>query len=93
MIKRVLVLEKLGANPGTERQAAAFLALFLKSKIPWILDFSGVESLTSEFIEGFFGKAFDSLGAELFQRRLSWTKLDPKFQRALHAYLKERVGV
>lgn len=91
MMKRVAVLEKLGSKPGTERQTAAFLALFLDSKVPWILDFTGVESLTPEFVEGFFGKAVELLGPELFQRRLSWIKLEAKSQRALHAYLQERI--
>lgn len=91
MIKRVVVLEKLGAKPGTERQTAALLELFLNSKIPWVLDFSGVESLTPEFMEGFFGKASDLLGNDMFRRRLSWVKLEPKSQRTLHAFLQERL--
>jgi hypothetical protein len=93
MIKRIVVLEKLGANPGTERQTTALLELFMNSKVPWVMDFSGVESLTLEFMEGFFGKAYDLLGRDMFQRRLSWVKLESKSQRTLHAFLQERLKI
>lgn len=90
MIKRIVVLEKLGANPGTERQTTALFELFMNSKVPWVMDFSGVDSLSIEFMEGFFGKAYDLLGSNMFKRRLSWVKLEPKSQRTLHTFLQDR---
>ncbi len=89
-MKRIAVQDKLGIHPGTSKQAAAFLDLFMRSRLPWILDFTGVQILTPQFLEGFFGKLAESFGPELFQKRLTWVNLEASLQRELFAFLRQK---
>lgn len=91
MIKQIRILDMLGPRPGTPKQARYLLKLFIDSKVDWVLDFNGVEGLTPVFQEEFFGGLVDQFGATLFDRRLTWVHLENKSQRALHAFLQERL--
>jgi hypothetical protein len=67
------------------------LALLPTLEEPLVLDFSGVESATSSFLDELLGRLADELGPEAFRRRIQVANLAPALSDMANVVIHQRV--
>ena len=71
MIQHYSLAGKIGKILATRQSAAALRDILVQSKVPLVLDFSGVDLITEIFAEIAFGEAAKILGRERFHLKVT----------------------
>jgi hypothetical protein len=81
-----------GSRPPAERLRRKLLALLPEMEKPLRLDFSGVRSASSSFLDELLGRLAHELGEGVFESRVQLEGMDPLVRKMANVVVAQRLG-
>ena len=80
-----------GTRPPAQRLRRKVQSLLPEIPGPLVLDFAGVQSATSSFLDELLGRMAASLGADEFHRRVQVVEMEPLIRHMANVVIEQRI--
>ena len=82
-----------GSRPPATRLRRKVVALLPEMNEPLVLNFSGVESASSSFLDELLGRLAFQFGKEIFDERIRVTGMNPLVRKITNVVVAQRLGL
>ncbi len=80
-----------GSRPPAQRLRRKLAAVLPEMEVPLVLDFSGVGSASSSFLDELLGRLADQLGRDAFEGRVRCVGMDPTVRKMANVVIAQRL--